>query len=293
MNRDENGKRITSGGYALGETQRDLTEGVRTYYDRQQNDRNLLLSGDTGIVNHHFGLGDLPRGRSLDSISQDEIAAILHQLEMNQIDALLARFGTIPDGARVLDAGCGRGGSTFVLLERSRAIVDGVTISPYQHGFAQELAVRRQVAARARFHLMNYLSLDFPDGSFDFVFTNESTQYVVDIRDAYREFARVLRGGGRYVNATWCLNEEYAGKNEFEEPINLHYGTSMNSREEYVQALLENGFEQIEVDDLTEYAMPYWDLRCRWQHRSGVERAFLEGHRSRKILYLLVTARIT
>jgi geranyl diphosphate 2-C-methyltransferase len=275
-----------------GRRSQELTEGVRTYYDRQQNDRNLLLSGDSGIVNHHFGLGDFDRTKPVDAMDQDEIAAILNQLEMNQIDALLERLGPIPDGARVLDAGCGRGGSSFVLLGRWHATVDGVTISPYQRRFAQELAARRQLTARARFHLMDYLALDFPTACFDFVFTNESTQYVIDIDDAYREFARVLRARGKYANATWCLNEEYAGKNEFEEPINLHYGTSMNTREEYVQALRHNGFDRIEVDDLTEYAIPYWELRCRWQHRSGVERAFLDGHRSRKILYLLVTAQL-
>src|SRR6266850_1619053 len=165
--------RITSGGYPLGETQPEMTAGVRTYYDRQQQDRNLLLAGDSGIVNHHFGLGDFHRSQPLDAMSQGEIEAVLNQLEMNQIDALLERLGPIPGGARVLDAGCGRGGTSFVLLERSGATIDGVTISPYQQRFAHELAARRQISDRARFHLMDYLALDFADASLDFVFTNE------------------------------------------------------------------------------------------------------------------------
>ena len=36
---------LTKGGYELGLSQDALTKGVRTYYDRQQDDRNLLLGG--------------------------------------------------------------------------------------------------------------------------------------------------------------------------------------------------------------------------------------------------------
>jgi hypothetical protein len=50
-----------------------------------------------------------------------------------------------------------------------------------------------------------------------------------------------------------------------------------------------HGFASIQVDDLTGSAIPYWELRCHWQHRSGVELDFLLGHRERKILYLFIT----
>src|SRR5215831_7599020 len=72
------------------------------------------------------------------------------------------------------------------------------------------------------------------------------------------------------------------------EPIDLHYGTHIHSRADYLDALRKHGFGAIEVDDRTEEAIPYWELRCQWQHRSGVELDFLLGHRERKILYLFI-----
>jgi geranyl diphosphate 2-C-methyltransferase len=267
-----------------------LTEGVRKYYDRQRDDRNLLLAGDSGIVNHHFGIGDFERRKPLGDFSQEEITAILGRLETNEIDVLLNRMGEIRPEHRVLDAGCGRGGTAFSIAERFGATVDGITISSYQHEFARELAKRRGVAERARFHRMNYLELAFPDKSFDHVVTNESTQYVVDAGDLFAGFARVLRPGGRYTCATWCINEQSDGDDECVELINLHYGTSMNSRREYVQALEANGFTRIAIEDYTEQAIPYWELRCGWEHSSRVELPFLNGHRQRKILYLIITA---
>jgi len=282
--------RLTSGGYPLGETQADLTDGVRIYYDRQREDRNLLLAGESAIVNHHFGLGDFDRSRPLLELEQDEIADRLHALELAQIDVLLSRLAGTSGIARVLDAGCGRGGTAFRLAERLGARVDGVTISTYQQRFASKLARHLGLADRVAFHVMNYLALDFAAATFDCVITNETTQYVLDMNDACREFARVLAPGGRYLNATWCLNESHSGKNEYEDPINLHYGTSMNTRQEYVEALEANGFAVREIEDHTANAIPYWALRLHWQHRSGIETAFLEGHRSRKILYLVIDA---
>jgi geranyl diphosphate 2-C-methyltransferase len=278
---------LTRGGYELGVTQQTLTDGVRRYYERQQSDRNLLLGGESGIVNHHFGIGDFPRERPLDELAQDEIAGLLHQLEMNEIAALLAQMGSVRPEHRVLDAGCGRGGTALSIAGRTGASVDGITISPYQQRFATALAERGKFE-KVRFHLMNYLELAFPDACFDHVITNESTQYVIDVRDLVQGFARVLRPGGRYTCATWCTNEAFEGHNEFVEPINLHYGTSMNSRRDYLEALAKYGFEAIEVADQTEQAIPYWELRCQWQHRSGVELDFLLGHRERKILYLFI-----
>jgi geranyl diphosphate 2-C-methyltransferase len=280
---------ITRGGYELGITQQALTEGVRRYYDRQQADRNLVLGGEAGIVNHHFGIGDFDRSLPLDDSSQDTISDQLHRLEMNQIAALLAHMGKVHPEHRVLDAGCGRGGTAFSIAERLGASVDAVTISAYQQRFASELAGRRGISGRVRFHLMDYLKLEFPDACFDHVVTNESTQYVLDVRDLVGGFARVLRPEGRYTCATWCANEDFEGRNEHVEPINLHYGTSINSRRDYVEAMEKHGFRSIEVDDQTELAIPYWELRCQWQHRSGVELSFLFGHRERKILYLFIS----
>jgi geranyl diphosphate 2-C-methyltransferase len=272
-------------------SQEALTEGVRAYYDRQRNDRNLLLAEESGIVHHHFGIGDFDRRRPLEELSQQEISAILHRLERNQVDELLRGMGEIRAEHRVLDAGCGRGGTAFSIVERFGARVDGITISPYQWRFAAKLAARKRLAHRARFHLMNYLELDFPDESFDHVLTNESTQYVIRVHDLLAGFARVLRKGGRYTNATWCINDELGDSNGHAERIDGHYGTHMNRRKDYLAALESNGFVGIAVEDCTVRAIPYWELRSRWEHRSGVEGAFLDGHRERKILYLFIAAR--
>ncbi|HEX5166465.1 MAG TPA: methyltransferase domain-containing protein [Thermomicrobiales bacterium] len=66
----------------------------------------------------------------------------------------------LPDGAKVLDAGCGAGVPVAqILSERCR--VTGVDIS------AAQIALARELVPAAEFIQADMAGLDFPDGSFD------------------------------------------------------------------------------------------------------------------------------
>jgi len=266
-------------------TQETLTSGVRDYYNKKQNDRNFRLSAESGIINHHFGIG---RFDETVVATQDQIAAELNRLELNQIDALISHMEPILPQHRVLDAGCGRGGTAFMVSQRFGVPVDGITISSYQKEFAESLARARGWDKLVTIHLMDYLHQKFQDSTFDHVITNETTHYALTLEPLFREFARVLKAGGKYTIATWCINQRQ--DNPYIDPINAHYGVEMHTRQEYVDALAASGFTNITVSDMTEPATPYWDLRRSWDEKSGIEDAFYNGHKENKILYLFITA---
>jgi geranyl diphosphate 2-C-methyltransferase len=272
-------------------TQETLTVGVRNYYDGKKEDRNLRLSGKSGIINHHFGIGDFPRTKPLERFSQEEIAAILHDLEMKEIDVLIENMGGLGRSSTVLDAGCGRGGTAFTLASRYGAWVEGITISLYQKVFAENLLERAEFPAseRVKFHLMDYLDLEFPNGTFEHVITNETTLYAMDLKPLFSGFHRVLKDQGHYTIATWCINERQ--NNPYINPINAHYRGMMHTVNEYMDALAAAGFRGVTVRDYTVPAIPYWELRQHWDERSGIEDAFYNGHLERKILYLFINAR--
>jgi geranyl diphosphate 2-C-methyltransferase len=271
-------------------TQEELTDGVRSYYDGQKDDRNLLLGGATGLVNHHFGLGDFERRGFPNAFSQHQIASELHGLELNEIDRLIAEMGPIRRSSRILDAGCGRGGTAFTLADRYGARVTGITISPYQCGFAKELNEEYVGDGSVDFRVLDYLELDYPDVEFEHVITNETTQYTLELPRLFRGFARVLKPGGNYTLATWCRNER-ADDEAIARAIDDNYGTLMHTRAEYLAGLDASGFELERFVDCTADALPYWELREYWEESSGVERPFIDGHRSRAILYLIISAR--
>lgn len=274
--------------------QRDLTAATRKFYGEiQVEDRNLRLSGDTGVVDHHFGVGKFDLSE-LDKMGQGEIARAIRNLEDNQARMLIEMMGEVLSHHRVLDAGCGRGGTVFRLHEAKNCRIEGITIAGYQAKFAQGVANRSGIQSRIHFEEMDMLNLGYPEDLFDHVLTNETTMYVVKLGPLFAEFKRVLKKGGKYTLATWCINQDYGSDNPYVNPINKHYGVVMHTEAEYRQALVETGFQIIDDRDLTKQVIPHWELRSRWEEASGVELHYLEGHKKRAILYKMVsTALVT
>lgn len=270
-------------------SQEEMVISASRHYDSQQNDRNELMARDPGRVNNHMGIGRYDSTLVPDAIPQKQLTGLLDDLENNQTAYLFDRMGQVPPSARVLDVGCGRGGPAFTLFERSRCAIDGVTISAYQLAYACRVARLKGIDDRVRFHFMNYVDLRFPDNSFDYAFSNETTMHAFRLDTLFRQLHRVLRPGGRYTLATWAANEE-CPRNDHLEAINRNYQCRIHSRAEYVSSLRRQGFEIVALDDLTDLAIPYWELRSHWSQRSGIESAFLHGHRSRTLLYLMIAS---
>mmetsp|Transcript_20009 Transcript_20009/g.28342 ORF Transcript_20009/g.28342 Transcript_20009/m.28342 type:complete len:382 (-) Transcript_20009:162-1307(-) len=128
------------------------------------------------------------------------------------IDEMMKLGGIDPHldaGAKVLDVGCGVGGTSRYLAKAlgSKAEVTGITLSPNQVKRATELAEQQNVP-NAKFTVMNALEMDFPDNSFDIVWACESGEHMPDKEAYINEMMRVLKPGGKYVMATWCQRDD-------------------------------------------------------------------------------------
>ncbi len=277
-----------------GQEQQEQTAGVLHFYqDIQRDDRNNYLAGNSGIVNHHFGIGqiDWTRYPPIENLTQEQIKTIINELELHQIDVLMETMGTVQPHHRVLDAGSGRGGTSFSIAKATGARVDGITIAPYQARFAQDLEESHWNSRLVNFTVMNMLQLGFHPDTYDHVITNETTMYITNLPQLFEGFRRVLKLGGTYTLATWCINEKYLGRDDITERINSHYpGTRMHTQAEYVKALESTGFQINNNRDLTEDVIPHWVIRSRWEKASGIEPTYLEGHRERKLLYKMISA---
>jgi ubiquinone/menaquinone biosynthesis C-methylase UbiE len=111
----------------------------------------------------------------------------------------LAAFAAIRDGETVLDLGCGLGGPARWIASRHRVTVTGVDLSADLCRTATVLTQRCGLADRARFIEGDATALPFPDRSFDLVWTQHVAANIPDRVKFYREAARVLKRGGRFV----------------------------------------------------------------------------------------------
>lgn len=112
-------------------------------------------------------------------------------------------------GATVLDVGCGVGGASVALIERHGA-ADVTGIDPMEHliEYCRSRAERLGLADRAHYQLMPVAgALDFPDASFDAVFSKDALLHAADKEAAFGELRRVLRSGGRLLIGDWFRGE--------------------------------------------------------------------------------------
>lgn len=266
-------------------------KSVASYWNNERHPVNLLLGDIDGLYHHHYGIGDYDPSvlEGPEDTRDDRIIAEMHRLETTQAKVLLDHLGDISSSDRLLDAGCGRGGTSLMAHQRFGAQVDGVSISEQQVEFANDQARQRGVADKVRFHFRNMLDTGFETGSLRGIWNNESTMYV-DLFDLFAEHARQLEFGGRYVCITGCYNDVTGGRSRAVSRIDEHYICNIHPRSDYFRALAANNLIPINVIDLTADTIPYWELRAKSSVATGIEQPFLTAYREGSFHYLLIAA---
>src|SRR5438105_5737153 len=101
------------------------------------------------------------------------------QAQVRLIEELADRT-QIPRGAKVLDVGCGLGGSSFWLARKLGCSVLGITISPVQKRLAESRARSFGLSEQVRFAVRDANELDFGTESFDAIWGIECSEHLVE-----------------------------------------------------------------------------------------------------------------
>jgi cyclopropane fatty-acyl-phospholipid synthase-like methyltransferase len=214
-------------------------DAVIEYYDHTRFDYRAVWQNSDNVA-FHFGYYD------------DRIEGHAHALvNSNQVLAEIAR---IAPGDRVLDAGCGLGGSSCWLAARRGAEVVGITPVAHQVAGARDIAVARALDDRVRFERADYTRTPFPDASFDVVWALESLCHAVDKAAFYREAARLLRPGGRLVVAEYVRASRGNGR-EAEALVRQWLDgwtiPDLDTRDEHLTAAAAAGLAEVRLVDHT------------------------------------------
>lgn len=173
----------------------------------------------------------------------------------------LATHAGIKQGARVLDVGCGLGGSALWLARNLGCSVLGLNISPVQVAMATEKARSDGLDGRVEFRVFDVTSLDLPGESFDVVWVIECSEHLPDKARFISDCARVLKGGGTLALCAWLRADPLTSPVAEQLVADICLGMlcpQLASLQDYTRWMRASGLDPREAEDITRHVKETW-----------------------------------
>jgi tocopherol O-methyltransferase len=209
------------------------------------------------------------------------------EAQVHLIEELATRT-QIQRGAKVLDVGCGLGGSSFWLARKLNCSVLGITISPMQKRLAERRARSFRLTNRVCFAVRDANELDFETESFDAIWSVECSEHLFEKERFIRNCARVLRPGGVLGLCTWLTAEPSSSSANSGLVVKIcsrMLCASLGTFNDYIRWMKGSGFGNIRADDVTRQVEKTWEICQNILHRPMVRAVLpLMGSETREFI---------
>ncbi|XP_010906229.2 gamma-tocopherol methyltransferase, chloroplastic isoform X1 [Elaeis guineensis] len=306
LSRPPRSRRLAAARVAMTTASDELGKGIAEFYDKSSG----LWESIWGDHMHHgfYEAGD-------PATITGHRAAQIRMVE----EAL--RFAAVSDDPlkkpkRIVDVGCGIGGSSRYLAKKYGAKCEGITLSPVQVKRAHALATAEGLEDQVSFQVADALKQPFPDGQFDLVWSMESGEHMPDKTKFVGELARVAAPGATIIIVTWCHrdlspSEESLQPNELNllnKICSAYYLPAWCSASDYVKIAQALSLEDIKTADWSENVAPFWPAVIRsaltWQGFTSLLRSgwktirgalamplMIEGYNKKLIKFAIIACR--
>lgn len=170
------------------------------------------------------------------------------QRAMARTNEVMADRAGVPEGATVLDVGCGYGATALFLAAERGCNVTGINISEKELDLARERADEAGLGDQVSFRYGDFHDIPFPDGSFDVVWSQEAFLHGVGKQTILQECHRVLRPSGKLVISD-LVSRAHLSEDERARIYARLRLREMWSAEQYAAGLRDAGFSVVDSDD--------------------------------------------
>ena len=176
----------------------------------------------------------------------------------------LAQRAHVEEGDRVLDVGCGLGGSSMYLAREYGVMARGITLSPKQVSAARDQARRRGLLGRVNFDVQDAHDLAKDPAFYDVIWVVECSEHLFDKAAFIAECARHLVPGGRLAVCAWLVGDSLdAAQQRLVEAVRVGMlCPSFGTLDDYATWMTEGGLVVETAEDITRQVSRTWSL-CR------------------------------
>ncbi len=155
----------------------------------------------------------------------------------------------LPPGSRVLDAGCGLGGSAFLMAREFGFLVEGIDLSRNMLSLANAKLAAHALRERVNLKYGDCLELDRVE-HYDAIYSRDVFLHIADKRRLFAVLHAALRRAGKLLFTDYCCGEP-PWTEDFAEYVRRR-GYDLRTLPAYAQLISAGGFEAVVYRDLTD-----------------------------------------
>lgn len=202
----------------------------------------------TGSEHLHFGLWEDPNDPRPDAIARAQAA--MTQLLSGHLP---------PAPARVIDVGCGIGGTAIGLAHKGYT-VDALAPPVGLIRYANEEAAEQGVGDKAKFFATGFLEVPLPDEPYDIGLSQESLQYIHPLESTLEHLHACIKPGGSLI-----VGDQVLRALEGRGMVQFHISEEIRER------AAAAGFKLVHHQDITNLAKPTVNNAVRYLERHATK----------------------
>jgi len=166
-------------------------------------------------------------------------------------------------GQKVLDIGCGIGGSAFYMAQHYGVDVFGIDLSTNMIDLANGYwkTMNAAIKHRVRFLVEDATTMAYPENFYDVVYSRDTILHIQDKLELFKLFEKTLKPGGLLVITDYCCGEG-AHSQDFKNYVKQR-GYNLLTVKDYGKTIKDAGFGEVVAVDNSKYFLEILDKELK------------------------------